>query len=233
MPKVYRARREQKTTARRFASAGDAARELHVHCSDWSVGLGKYGLQIAFALMAANWALYGSQKGILSNPLAKASMAVGFVYLALFLMLAASMFIQLRLRHRYADADKARWTQEFEAAAGKESPWPYTQAVELTGNSMHVLHFVGPLIMGYLLLLSTLLAPNQVADSDPSTVIAAQPLCCSQLASDVGAIRDLLKANRDPVAAFKWPKQYKKTAITEFAHHIDRDDSLDATKNPG
>jgi hypothetical protein len=66
-----------------------ATSELHDHFGSWTAGLGKYGLQVTFALMAANWAVHGSNAALLQNPWARWSMVIAVAYLALL----ASIFI--------------------------------------------------------------------------------------------------------------------------------------------
>ena len=145
--------------ARRLTSASAAALELHQHWGAWSAGLGKFALQAAFALMAANWAIHGSShRGILANVWAKWSMTVGFLYLTFLLILIGRHVLLLRRRHAYADFDRVRWQTEFDReSANVGTPWPYTEEIERNGDVMLWLHFAAPLLMGCLLLVSVFL----------------------------------------------------------------------------
>ena len=175
--------------ARRFKTAADATSELHDHFGNWTAGLGKYGLQIAFALMAANWALHGSNAALLRNPWAKWSMVVAVVYLALLLLSIGYMVRLSWQRREYADADKARWAAEFEANADRPSAWPYSPAMEHAGNAMAVLHVLGPLVSGALLMVSIFVAPPGASAVAGAGGGAASQACCAGVADDVAAIR--------------------------------------------
>jgi hypothetical protein len=175
-------------SARRFESAADATSELHEHFGAWTAGLGKYGLQVAFALMAANWALHGSNTGLLQNPLAKWSMIIAVAYLGLLLLSMAFMVHQSWLRRQYADADKARWLEEFKAVATQPSAWPYTPSMERTGNVMAALHVLGPLLSGALLLVSIFVGSPKMPEAGSAGGGNGVP-CCVRIGDDVAAIR--------------------------------------------
>lgn len=143
------------SASRRLSSASAAALELHQHWGEWSAALGKFALQASFALMAANWAIHGSQRGILANDFAKWSMAIGFIYLGVLLALIAIQVHLLKERHSYADSDRDRWQQEFDRdSVNVGSAWPYTLKIDFVGDLMRYLHITAPLAMGVLLLVS-------------------------------------------------------------------------------
>lgn len=185
--------------ARRFKDAGDAAKEVDERFGAWTSALGKYGLQFALALMAANWALHGTHSAILDNPWSKWSMAVALGYLALTLLLLWLMVFVSGKRHRYADENKARWAREFDEYAEGAHAWPYTRGMERIGYSMHRLHFWGPMLSGILLLVSVFATPGPnrgVAQPDQRNSDAA---CCAAATDDIAKIRRLLEnASRPP-----------------------------------
>lgn len=179
--------------ARRFKSAGNAASELHDHFGNWTAGLGKYGLQVTFALMAANWAVHGSNAALLQNPWAKWSMVTAVAYLALLLLSMGTMVRESWLRREYADRDKARWAREFAATADGPSAWPYSAAMERLGNIMAVLHVLGPLVSGALLLISIFTASPVALGPATAGGANGQP-CCARIGDDVAAIRHSVEA---------------------------------------
>jgi heme/copper-type cytochrome/quinol oxidase subunit 2 len=142
--------------ARRFQQPADATKELHDHFNAWTGGLSSYALQVTFALIGANWALHGSQ--IFDDRWATLSMTVAILYLAIRLVLYGAMVLVTWYRHRYADADKQRWAQEFHESADKESAWPYSRWNDIIGATLHWLHVILPLTCGVLLLVS--ISPN-------------------------------------------------------------------------
>jgi len=161
--------------ARRIASAPAAALELHQLCGDWSAGLGKFALQVAFALMAANWAIHDSKHtGILANAWAKWSMTIGFLYLTILLVLIGLHVLLLRRRHAYADSDRARWQREFDAESSNVgTAWPYTDGIERNGTLMFWLHLLAPLAMGCLLVVSVFAGTPRQTKVDVATPVAA------------------------------------------------------------
>jgi hypothetical protein len=139
-------------SARRFQQATDATKELHDHFNAWTTGLSGYALQVTFALIGANWALHGSQ--IFGDRWATLSITVAILYLAIRLALYGAMVLVTWYRHRYADADKKRWSREFRENADKESPWPYSRWNDIIGATLHWLHVILPFACGVLLLVS-------------------------------------------------------------------------------
>lgn len=180
--------------ARRFKSAAEATSELHDHFGSWTAGLGKYGLQVTFAVMAANWALYGSNAALLQNPWAKWSMVTAVAYLTLLLLSMGYMVWQSWARRQYADTDKARWAREFKATADRPSAWPYSASMEHLGNVMAALHVLGPLLSGTLLLISIFVAsPGAPGTGIVGGATNGQP-CCARIGDDVAAIRHSVEA---------------------------------------
>jgi hypothetical protein len=159
----------------RFGSASDATKELHEQFNDWSAAIPKYGQQVALALIAANWAIYGSRAAILSNPFSKWSIAVAVLYLGVNLAGVSWMTRQFSKRKLYADEDVARWKREYEASIGVETNWPYTAYIDGFGGFMRCVHTFAPLASGALLLISLFWpAPPQ-----PKPLPPAPPTPCT------------------------------------------------------
>jgi len=140
------------TSARRFATAADASRELYEGFNAWTKSLSDYGLHAAYALIAANWAVHPGAKEILSNPHARCSMAVAVGYLGVHLLAVGLMALLYKFRAKYADHDKTRWERQFEENRDAPSPWPYTQLIQMLGGFIQFLNVLGPLASGALLI---------------------------------------------------------------------------------
>lgn len=140
--------------ATRFESASDATRELHEQFNDWSAAVSKYGQQLALALIAANWAIFGTRAAILLNPFSRWSIAVAVFYLGANLAGAAWITHQFDRRKIYADDDVGRWKRQYQASIGKRTNWPYTAAIDRFGGRMRVVHTIAPILSGILLLIS-------------------------------------------------------------------------------
>ena len=125
---------EQSSTSRRFSNAGDAVKELFEGFNDWSATVSAHGMYTAYAIIAANWAVYGDAQAIIGNLWAKSSIAIIISFLGLNLFCTWLMTKCYAKRCEYADENKARWSSEFEREKISPSAWPYTKFIERLGD---------------------------------------------------------------------------------------------------
>ncbi len=142
------------TDQRRFSKPGDAWQELFDGFNEWGATLSSHGLQAAYALIAANWAVHGNARAILDNIFAKLSIAMIICFLGLNLLGDWWMVLLYENRLKYADDDKDRWEKEFQDAAKEKSSWPYTKLIENLGLWLRILKTLAPVIAGILFILS-------------------------------------------------------------------------------
>jgi hypothetical protein len=90
--------------------------------------------QLSLALIAANWAVFGSVRDLLKNSWAKASILLVILSLTLNLLGAKWMGELHRRQIDYAAEDPTRWEQECAAASARRAPWPFTTKIEHTGR---------------------------------------------------------------------------------------------------
>jgi hypothetical protein len=186
MPRVFKPRPPSSdSTSRRFKNAGEAAKEVHTAYNDWTSSLGKHGLQLTFALMAANWALHGTTKSILDDWLSTASMLIALAYLTAFLSLTYWLVHEHRKCHDRTDADKVSWAKEFQESASSKSSWPYTKRCETLGDTLHFLHFAAPVSCGALLVMSVfwnlyVSTPSPAPSACTEYSCAASGACCGE-----------------------------------------------------
>lgn len=185
MPKVYK-KQLKDIAPRRFKDAGDASKELYDDFGAWTASLGKYALQLAFALMAANWALHGSSKNILDNPWATASMFCAVLYLTAFVVLMRLRTEEVRRQYEYAEGNKDLWHQEYLDNLQIDSRWPYTKRCEDLAGLLQWLHFLGPLLCGLLLLISVYVgdgtrSPPPMQPCSGRSCIPVLPCCDSKV----------------------------------------------------
>lgn len=159
------------TKTRRFATAGDGTKDLYEGYNAWTSGLAKHALQVTFALIGANWALYGTQAGILSNGWATASLFIAVGYLVLQLGLMLTMAIWHFCQHEYAEANRSRWEEEFNAAADTKSDWPYTKSIIRLGKFTPWLNLCAPALSGVLLFGSAFKVAPMLKPSAPAQSI--------------------------------------------------------------
>lgn len=152
-PNVGIPQSEQSATSRRFANAGDAAKEIFEGFNDWSATVSSYGMHMAYAIIAANWAVYGDAQAIIGNLWAKFSVAIVISFLGLNLFCTWLMTILYTQRCEYADESKARWSNEFQRENTTSSAWPYTKSIERLGGFIRLLKVWAPIVGGIVFLL--------------------------------------------------------------------------------
>lgn len=152
--KIGRCRSFKIESSRRFETAGKAADELYGGFNDWSSSIAAHGMQAAYSIIAANWAVHGDANGILSNSYAKTSMTIIVSFIGLNLLLTGWMTILYKRRINYANDDKGRWNIEFEKENDRSSSWPYTTFIEQLGSVMRFLKVSFPILAGVIFVLS-------------------------------------------------------------------------------
>ena len=136
------------TVTRRFDSAGEASAELFEGFNKWSASINNYGMQAAYSVIAANWAVFGSANAIITNDWAKTSMTIVVIFIGVNLFLTLRMTGLYRQRVEYADDDKDRWNREFEGGENTPSAWPYTSDIQSLGTVIRLLKTWAPILGG-------------------------------------------------------------------------------------
>lgn len=121
------------TTAALYESPRKALEAVRDDYLYWTGRVTDTSLQLSFAVIAANWAVFGSIDTILGNFWAKLSLALVIVGLGASLIAASVMGGLHARRVEYAESDAGRWQQEFENTSGKRDPWPFTSTIESVG----------------------------------------------------------------------------------------------------
>lgn len=122
------------TTEGLYQSPADALKAVREDYLYWTGNLTDTSLQLSYAVLAANWAVFGSVNGILESFWSKLSVALVVVALGLSVWGAKWMGELHRQRIDYAEADAPRWKTEFSETAGKRDPWPFTSKIESLGR---------------------------------------------------------------------------------------------------
>jgi hypothetical protein len=102
----------------------------------WTGKLTETSVQLSYALIAANWAVFGSVDKILASFWSKLSITLVVVGLGFTVAAAKGMGEILRNRIEYAEADTARWQNEFTETSGKRVAWPFTDRADSLGRWM-------------------------------------------------------------------------------------------------
>ena len=107
-----------------------ALEKVGFYFEGWTTKLTETSVQMCYALIGANWVVFGSVGNILRSNYAKASLL--FVMLTLGINVVGAWFMSESLRRRFewAEGHDNEWTAEFNKAKGKRVAFPFTRAQE-------------------------------------------------------------------------------------------------------
>jgi hypothetical protein len=137
-----------------YESANEAVNAVHEGYSYWTGKLTDTSLQLSYAVIAANWAAFGSVDAILRSFWSKLSISLVVIGLGLSVMGAKFMGEWHRRRTEYALSDPARWNTEFAASVRKYDSWPFTQKIEFWGRAMREAKTWLPVVAGFLFIVA-------------------------------------------------------------------------------
>jgi hypothetical protein len=119
-----------------YSSADEALKKVQETYDYWSGKLNDITMQMAFALIGANWAIFGTVNGILANMWGKLSI-VAVLLAMVFNVIAALALSQMNeAQMTYAESDLPRWQREYQASTGKNVAWPFTDRINGTARLM-------------------------------------------------------------------------------------------------
>jgi hypothetical protein len=148
---------KNKSDAALYASPAEALKKVSAEYEYWSGKLTETSLQMCYALIAANWVVFGSMNGILGNIWAKLSLLMVLLALATNTVGAWLLSVKLRERVKYGEADNVRWVEEFRKYVGADSPWPFNETIDGIGRWMRGIKAGFTLASGVLLIFGALL----------------------------------------------------------------------------
>lgn len=125
-----------------------------------TTALSERSVELSYAIIGANWAVFGSAGKILSSPYAKLSIGLILLFLALNLSLTRLLVELLRKRYFYAEGNPSRWAQEFEQNKGKAVAWPSTNMIDGIARALREVRTWFPLLAGGTLLVGILRSPT-------------------------------------------------------------------------
>lgn len=137
-----------------YSSSTDGLKAVREDFLYWTGKLTESSFELSLALIAANWAVFGSVQRILNSVWAKSSLFLVILSLALNLVGARWMSELHGSRIEYAAENPTRWEKECAAAFGKVAPWPFTKTIERVGFVMRATKTWLPLIAGSLFLVA-------------------------------------------------------------------------------
>jgi hypothetical protein len=108
----------------------EALRGLGDGFNYWTGKLTESSFALSLAIIAANWAVFGSLDRLLNNLWAEISISAVICSLVVSLFGNWILGGMLRRRIAYAEADPENWAREFKGAQGKSTPWPSTAGID-------------------------------------------------------------------------------------------------------
>lgn len=109
-----------------YATPEEALEKVSDDFGYWTGRLTETSLQMCYAVIAADWLVFGSVQGILSSLCAKLSLLMVLLALASSVIGAWVLAESMRKRIDYGESDEQRWTREFNDSVGKRVAWPFT-----------------------------------------------------------------------------------------------------------
>lgn len=137
-----------------YSNSAEALATLGRDYNYWSQKLTDSSWQMCLAVIAGNWAYYGSVTAVMKSAWALASLAVIFISLAAALLFSFIMSEIHRSAFYVAESDWNAWEQRFERyrnAIETRDPFPATKIIDRLGKSTRVIKAFLPLIAGALL----------------------------------------------------------------------------------
>lgn len=132
------------------SAALEAVNESYLY---WTGNLTDTSFQLSIALLAANWAIFGSVNGMFGNQWSVVSVALVILGLALGVIGAKIIGEAARERIEYAESNAQRWNAEFNENLSSKGPWPFTTKIEISARALREVKLWFPLAAGISLLI--------------------------------------------------------------------------------
>ena len=139
-----------------YATPVEALKVVKEDFAYWTGNITDISFKLSFAVIACNWAVFGSWNKINDNDLSKWSIAVVLLCLVISLIGAYLLGKMLRNRYYYAEKDIGRWEKEFLTQREPMDPWPETTEIELLSIGLRGCKVILPLLGGVLFILAIL-----------------------------------------------------------------------------
>jgi hypothetical protein len=140
-----------------YKTPEDALGKVSSEFEYWTGELTETSLQMCYAIIGADWVIFGSVNGILRSPWAKASIVLVMLALGANVIGAWVLSGMLRERISYGEGHSQEWAEQFRQAAGKDVAWPFTDAIQNTGQWMRWIKATFTLASGVCLIVGAIL----------------------------------------------------------------------------
>ena len=119
-----------------YATPEDALKKVASEFEYWTGKLTETSLQMCYALIGANWVVFGSVNGILQSMWAKYSLVMVLLALASNVIGSWILSESLRKRIAYGVGNAVKWKEEYDESVAKDVAWPFTDQIQNTGKYM-------------------------------------------------------------------------------------------------
>lgn len=140
-----------------YATPEEALKKVSSEFEYWTGKLTETSLQMCYALIGANWVVFGSVNGILHNGWAKFSLVMVLFALGTNVIGAWILSEYLRKRIGYGEGHVDEWAKEFALNRGKDVSWPFTDKIQNTGKYMRWIKAGFTIVSGLLLIIGAIL----------------------------------------------------------------------------
>lgn len=139
-----------------YADPSEALKAVIADYEYWTGRLTETSAQMSYAVIAANWIIFGSVNVILKSICSKLSLL--FVLLSLATSVIGTWLLceGHRRQGNYGDCNSERWEVEFKKFANTKNPWPFTPFIECTAAWTRNLKAAFVLLGGILLVIGAI-----------------------------------------------------------------------------
>lgn len=146
-----------------YTGAGDGLKILAGDFNYWSQRLSDSSTQMSLAVIAGNWACYGSAQAVMRSGCALLSIGIIFSSLALTLFTSCWLSELHRRAYYQAENDWAAWESRFKKYRRgeiKNDPWPTTELIDCVTRVARYAKTALPLVAGAILVVGALHLPK-------------------------------------------------------------------------
>jgi hypothetical protein len=136
-----------------YESSTDALKEVYEAFDYWSGQITATSLQMCYALIGANWVIFGSVGNILRSPYAIMSLLLVLLALTFNMLSAYALAEYMRSRFGYAVSDRKRWEAEFQHVKIESTTWPYSKWTQGASVATRMIKMILPLASGVCLII--------------------------------------------------------------------------------
>src|SRR6202167_4131932 len=131
-----------------YESSTDAVKQINGAFDYWSGQITATSLQMCYALIGANWVIFGSVGNILHSRYAIVSLLLVLLALTFNMVSAYVLAEYMRSRFGYAVSDRARWEAEFQHEKVESTTWPYSKWTQGASVASRLIKVILPLESG-------------------------------------------------------------------------------------